>query len=217
MVTSAGEAKLADFGVSGNLRSTTQKLTTVIGTPYFVAPEVIQNDEGYDFKVDIWSLGITAIEMLEKYPPYWNEEPMKVLFMIPTRPPPTVTNPDQISSEFQSFLKACLTFDPSKRPSASQLLKHPFITKIVSDKFQELALEVAAAIQARGGLYKALNQSRGNSTFGGTCVNNNSNIQIYSLPKKIIYSLIMTLLLKRIQLYGTKFPINLKLKMAQYD
>jgi len=119
-------AKLADFGVSGQIKDFT-KHHTVIGTPFWMAPEVIQ--EEYDKEADIWSLGITAIEMAEGKPPYYNIHPMRAIFMIPTRPPPKLSNPDQWSPEFISFVAACLQKKPQDRPSAMKLLKHPFILK----------------------------------------------------------------------------------------
>jgi len=119
-------AKLADFGVSGQSKDFT-KHHTVIGTPFWMAPEVIQ--EEYDKEADIWSLGITAIEMAEGKPPYYNIHPMRAIFMIPTRPPPKLSNPDQWSQEFISFVAACLQKKPQDRPTALKLLKHPFILK----------------------------------------------------------------------------------------
>jgi serine/threonine kinase 3 len=98
-------AKLADFGVSGQSKDYT-KHHTVIGTPFWMAPEVMQ--EEYDKEADIWSLGITAIEMAEGRPPYYNIHPMRAIFMIPTRPPPKLTNPELWSPEFISFVAACL-------------------------------------------------------------------------------------------------------------
>jgi len=119
-------AKLADFGVSGQSKDFT-KHHTVIGTPFWMAPEVIQ--EEYDREADIWSLGITAIEMAEGKPPYYNIHPMRAIFMIPTRPPPKLSNPDAWSAEFISFVAACLQKKPQDRPTALKLLKHPFILK----------------------------------------------------------------------------------------
>jgi serine/threonine protein kinase len=119
-------AKLADFGVSGQSKDFT-KHHTVIGTPFWMAPEVIQ--EEYDKEADIWSLGITAIEMAEGKPPYYNIHPMRAIFMIPTRPPPKLSNPDAWSPEFISFVAACLQKKPQDRPTALKLIKHPFILK----------------------------------------------------------------------------------------
>eukprot|EP01132_Coremiostelium_polycephalum_P003295 gene3295-4127_t len=106
------------------------KRQTVIGTPFWMAPEVIQ-EVGYDYKADIWSFGITCIEMAESKPPLFNVHPMRVIFMIPnpSRPPPKLAEPEKWSSEFNDFLAKCLTRKPELRPSAEELLKHPFIAR----------------------------------------------------------------------------------------
>lgn len=129
LLNTEGDAKLADFGVSGQLSDTMAKRHTVIGSPFWMAPETIQ-ELGYDQKADIWSLGITAIELAEGNPPYHNMHPMRIIFLIPSRPPPTLTKPSQWSPEFNDFVGKCLTKDPDARPSSSDLLKHPFINKI---------------------------------------------------------------------------------------
>ncbi|GAM24111.1 hypothetical protein SAMD00019534_072860 [Acytostelium subglobosum LB1] len=128
-----GESKLADFGVSGQLDGSIVKAQTVIGTPFWMAPEVIQ-EVGYDYKADIWSFGITCIEMAESKPPLFNIHPMRVIFMIPnpSRPPPKLTEPEKWSADFNDFLAKCLTRKPELRPTAVDLLKHPFITKAKS-------------------------------------------------------------------------------------
>jgi len=128
LLNNKGEGKLADFGVSGQLSDTMAKRQTVIGTPFWMAPEVIQ-EVGYDVKADLWSLGITAIEMAEGKPPYSNIHPMRAIFMIPSRPPPKLTEPDKWSKEFNDFVVHCLTKNPEQRPPATDLLKHAFIAK----------------------------------------------------------------------------------------
>lgn len=128
LLNEKGESKLADFGVSGQLSDTMAKRQTVIGTPFWMAPEVIQ-EVGYDVKADLWSLGITCIEMAEGKPPYSNIHPMRAIFMIPSRPPPKLTEPDKWSKEFNDFIAKCLTKNPEQRPHASELLKHGFVTK----------------------------------------------------------------------------------------
>jgi len=128
LLNSKGASKLADFGVSGQLSDTMAKRQTVIGTPFWMAPEVIQ-EVGYDVKADIWSLGITCIEMAESKPPYSNIHPMRAIFMIPSRPPPRLTEPDKWSKEFNDFVAKALTKSPDQRPSAQELLDHPFLLK----------------------------------------------------------------------------------------
>eukprot|EP00475_Leptophrys_vorax_P010440 TRINITY_DN1700_c0_g1_i4.p1 TRINITY_DN1700_c0_g1~~TRINITY_DN1700_c0_g1_i4.p1 ORF type:complete len:480 (+),score=157.76 TRINITY_DN1700_c0_g1_i4:128-1567(+) len=127
LLTTDGVAKLADFGVSAQLTDTINKRRTVIGTPYWMAPEVL-SENAYDTRADIWSLGITAIEMAVGEPPLSKVHPMRAIFMIPMKPAPTLPSTGNWSDDFRDFVSKCLQKDPAARPTAKQLLKHPFLT-----------------------------------------------------------------------------------------
>ncbi|XP_072897895.1 TRAF2 and NCK-interacting protein kinase-like isoform X1 [Hemitrygon akajei] len=130
LLTENAEVKLVDFGVSAQLDRTVGRRNTFIGTPYWMAPEVIACDENpdatYDFKSDLWSLGITAMEMAEGAPPLCDMHPMRALFLIPRNPPPRLKS-KKWSKKFVSFIEGCLVKNHSQRPATEQLLKHPFI------------------------------------------------------------------------------------------
>jgi len=142
LLNQKGEGKLADFGVSGQLSDNMAKRQTVIGTPFWMAPEVIQ-EIGYDVKADLWSLGITAIEMAEGKPPYSNIHPMRAIFMIPSRPPPKLSEPDNWGKDFNEFIGRCLTKNPENRPTASELLQDAFVKRTVDASVLNSLIESA--------------------------------------------------------------------------
>ncbi|GBG33804.1 Serine/threonine-protein kinase 4 [Hondaea fermentalgiana] len=139
LLTNDGIAKLADFGVSKQLSTIQSKADTTIGTPFWMAPEVIQ-DGRYKTNADVWSLGITLIEMAEGEPPFTNLHPMRALFVIPKKPPATFKDPEQWSPEMNDFLAQCLIKEPSLRKSCAELLQHPFV--------RDVAKELEAACKA---------------------------------------------------------------------
>ncbi|KAJ9097644.1 hypothetical protein QFC21_004680 [Naganishia friedmannii] len=130
LVSARGEVKLADFGVSSQLSHAMSRRFTFVGTPFWMAPEVISRQAGYDTKADIWSLGITAYELAKGEPPHADKHPMKVVFLIPQTPAPRLDPREaQWSAEFRDFVGACLEKDPEVRPTATELLAHPFLRK----------------------------------------------------------------------------------------
>lgn len=151
LLTLGGQVKIADFGVSAKNKYTLQKRDSFIGTPYWMAPETIQcetnRDNPYDYKADIWSLGITLIEFAQRDPPHHDMSPVRVLLKIQKGEPPKLDFPSRWSKEFSEFLLHCLNKDPTKRLSADELLEHPFIRDATNCKpVRDLILEFKADI-----------------------------------------------------------------------
>ena len=130
LMTNDGHVKLADFGVSAELTNTLNKRKTVVGSPFWMAPEVIRESH-YDGRADVWSLGITVIEMAEGAPPHSNLNPLRAIFVIPTKPAPTLADPDNWSPEMLDFVRCCCQKDPSQRHDSALLSSHPFIKQEV--------------------------------------------------------------------------------------
>ncbi|KAH1177512.1 serine/threonine-protein kinase 10-like [Mauremys mutica] len=151
LLTLEGDVKLADFGVSAKNSQTLQRRTSFLGTPYWMAPEVVQcetsKENPYNYKADIWSLGITLIEMAEMEPPYHELNPMRVLLKISKSQPPTLRSPKRWSEEFKDFLRKSLERNPEVRWSASQLLQHPFVAEVSEKRpLRELIAEARAEV-----------------------------------------------------------------------
>jgi len=147
LVSGEGDIKLADFGVTGQLTESVNKRQTRVGTPYWMAPEVI-TETSYDSLADVWSVGITAIELAHGKPPYATKyHPMKAIFLIPKNPPPILEG--QFSPIFKNFVSACLQKDPTSRYSASMLLTHPFLVNAPTTPPASLMQSIAVRINRK--------------------------------------------------------------------
>lgn len=145
LLSHTGKVKIADFGVAAQITNIKSQRNTFVGTPFWMAPEVIQ-EYGYDFKADIWSLGITTMELVQGEPPNADLHPMKALFHIPKNPPPRLDN--RFSRDLRSFVAACLIKDPDHRPTARELLQHKFILKAGSMDSLRTLIEYSKQQQA---------------------------------------------------------------------
>jgi len=146
LLSDHGQIKLADFGYAAQLTKVGNKRNTVVGTPYWMAPELIRGHD-YGTKVDIWSLGIMIMEMAEGEPPYMDYPPLRALFLITTKGIPPLKDQNKWSREFHDFLQKCLDVKVQTRPEAAELLRHPFLLK--SCTAEEFAPVIVAAREAR--------------------------------------------------------------------
>eukprot|EP00009_Paramoeba_aestuarina_P008266 CAMPEP_0201525550 /NCGR_PEP_ID=MMETSP0161_2-20130828/28632_1 /ASSEMBLY_ACC=CAM_ASM_000251 /TAXON_ID=180227 /ORGANISM="Neoparamoeba aestuarina, Strain SoJaBio B1-5/56/2" /LENGTH=517 /DNA_ID=CAMNT_0047925519 /DNA_START=90 /DNA_END=1643 /DNA_ORIENTATION=- len=161
LLNDSGEVKVADFGYAAQLTQQQQKRNTVVGTPYWMAPELIRGHD-YGVKVDIWSLGIMAMEMAEGEPPYMEFPPLRALFLITTKGIPELKEPNKWSPEFRSFVSMCLNKEVEDRPDGPALLKHPFLQRACPPHEILPLLEEVRAIKDgnRQELLKTLNAAK---------------------------------------------------------
>uniref|UniRef100_A0A8C2AYS7 non-specific serine/threonine protein kinase n=1 Tax=Cyprinus carpio TaxID=7962 RepID=A0A8C2AYS7_CYPCA len=164
LLTTEGGIKMVDFGVSAQLTNTRLRRNTSVGTPFWMAPEVIaceqQLDSTYDERCDVWSLGITAIELGDGDPPLADLHPMRALFKIPRNPPPTLHQPELWSNDFNDFICKCLIKDFELRPNVFELLQHVFIKQIVGrEKTLQKQLMELIDLNQQMGSYNVFNNT----------------------------------------------------------
>lgn len=128
LLGAGGQVKISDFGFCAELSADRRKRATMVGTPYWMAPEIIKQKR-YDASVDVWSLGIMMIEMIEGEPPYLSEEPLKALYLIATNGSPTLRHPERMSAPLIQFVDSCLKVNVATRAKTQDLLRHPFLVK----------------------------------------------------------------------------------------
>lgn len=141
-----GEIKLTDFGFCAQISDPNAKRTTMVGTPYWMAPEVVKR-KAYGPKIDVWSCGIMAIEMMDGEPPYLHENPLRAIYLISTTGTPKIKEPERYSHVFRDYLARALCVHPEQRPSAAEILQHPFFQK--AEPLKNLGPLIKAAIQAK--------------------------------------------------------------------
>ena len=132
LLGAGGQVKISDFGFCTELSADRKKRATMVGTPYWMAPEIIKQKR-YDASVDVWSLGIMMIEMIEGEPPYLSEEPLKALYLIATNGSPSLRHPERISTSLTNFVHSCLKVDVSARAKTADLIRHSFVVKNARD------------------------------------------------------------------------------------
>ncbi|XP_046386617.1 neither inactivation nor afterpotential protein C isoform X2 [Ischnura elegans] len=139
LLTKGGEVKLCDFGLSRRVKGEMGKRQTVLGSPCWIAPEVVTSDraesDGYDIRSDIWSVGITAIELGDGSPPFINIHPTRALFQIVRNPPPTLYRPANWTQNYNDFISECLVKNPEHRPFSVEVMEHPFLTSLPENEF----------------------------------------------------------------------------------
>ncbi|XP_062698480.1 myosin-IIIb-like isoform X3 [Aedes albopictus] len=169
LLTENGHVKLVDFGVSSHLAATMARRNTSVGTPYWMAPEVIaceqQLDQSYDSRCDVWSIGITAIELAEGDPPLCELHPMRALFQIPRNPPPRLNHPENYSAMLSDFISECLVKDLEQRPFSKELITHPLL-KSVGPHVDQVRHELKSEIQKQRSDGRAPRQAEATTKYG---------------------------------------------------
>ncbi|XP_032241097.1 myosin-IIIb isoform X3 [Nematostella vectensis] len=167
MLTNEADIRLIDFGVSSELTNALMKKNSSVGTPFWMAPEVIaceqQLDYSYDMRCDVWSIGITGIELADGVAPLSDEHPMRALFKIPRNKPPTMKHPEKWSHEYRDFIAHCLIKDFEERPFVSQLLQHPFLNWVPTKKLalrRKLMTVMDSLYQGRDGIMDEIAHER---------------------------------------------------------
>jgi len=166
LVNSLGHVKIGDFGETGKLTQTMDKRNTVVGSPYWMAPEVIQ-ESNYDSSADVWSVGITCIELANGEAPLMHIHPMRVLFLIPTNPPPTLEG-DQFSKAAKSFVQDCLQKETTHRPKCLDLVHHPFIKNHRTDTAGTPAMLALVQTRLQQKKNKKKNSNQGSDSEGSS-------------------------------------------------
>ncbi len=137
LIGTDGRVKLTDFGFAAVTEGSNGMRSTMVGTPYWMAPEVVTK-QPYTTAIDVWSLGIMTLEMIDGEPPYMDQDPVKALYLIATHGSPEIKNPEELSSNLLDFLHSCLQLKPEDRPSAEQLLNHPFLASSNLASYEEM-------------------------------------------------------------------------------
>jgi len=146
LLTMKGEIKISDFGYAAQLGESKTKRNTIVGTPYWMAPELIRGQD-YTNKVDVWSLGIMVMEMCEGEPPYMEFPPLRALFLITTKGIPGLKEPESWSDSFIDFTTKCVDIDFNERPSSHQLIAHPLMSTCCTP--EEWVQAIVTAREAR--------------------------------------------------------------------
>ncbi|ORZ11232.1 kinase-like domain-containing protein [Absidia repens] len=169
LINDRGDIKLADFSQCAQMTMDQDKRQSVVGTPYWMAPEVIKGKE-YDSKVDIWSLGVMMMEMAQNDPPYIDHPPLRAVFLIAANGIPKLDNPEQWSSALIDFIEQCTLMDATRRPNAEQLLKHPFLSLATTHE------ETAALVKERKRLDEVLDSQMDQDIVNSLQVNSTDKL-----------------------------------------